>query len=258
MGRYLVGPTWIHFCAEPTLFGVLLWGRPDRESVTQLVRSLEVELGPNAVPHESLVDASRIASAELEAFELLSHYVRRHHAGLAARVLRLALVRSEGMAGAVAAGFYQVLEAPYPVSIFGGAGEALGWLRPEAERDWIDRVSGELAAVQAQVAGIPPILGALRSVMAGDLRAIDLRGAARRFGLSERSLQRRLHELGTTFQQELIAVRLDEARRRMLDSDAPLTRIALEVGFTSLQHFSSQFRDSTGEAPSQWRTRRRV
>jgi AraC-like DNA-binding protein len=44
----------------------------------------------------------------------------------------------------------------------------------------------------------------------------------------------------------------------MLDSDAPLTRIALEVGFTSLQHFSSQFRDSTGEAPSQWRTRRRA
>ena len=80
---------------------------------------------------------------------------------------------------------------------------------------------------------------------------------ARRLGLSERSLQRRLQELGTTFHQELVALRLAEARRRMLDSDAPLTRIALEVGFASIQQFSTQFREATGEPPSQWRSRRR-
>ena len=49
--------------------------------------------------------------------------------------------------------------------------------------------------------------------------------------------------------------RIDVAKRRMLDSDAALKLIALDVGFASPQQFSTVFRRIVGEAPSAWRER---
>ena len=43
----------------------------------------------------------------------------------------------------------------------------------------------------------------------------------------------------------------------LLESDAKLTSVAVEVGCASLQHFSSLFRKLTGESPSAWRARHR-
>jgi AraC-like DNA-binding protein len=40
---------------------------------------------------------------------------------------------------------------------------------------------------------------------------------------------------------------------RMLESNDPLTAIALDAGFASLQHFSAAFRKLTGASPSAWR-----
>jgi len=47
------------------------------------------------------------------------------------------------------------------------------------------------------------------------------------------------------------------AERRMLDSDDPLTAVAIDAGFATLQHFSAAFREATGESPSAWRAKRR-
>jgi AraC-like DNA-binding protein len=94
---------------------------------------------------------------------------------------------------------------------------------------------------------------------------IDLRGhleqrpdcsaceGARRFGLSRRTFQRRLRELGTSFQQEINAARLRVAKRLMQETDNPLKWIAVESGYASLQHFSSTFRARVGLSPSAWR-----
>lgn len=95
---------------------------------------------------------------------------------------------------------------------------------------------------------------------------IDLRGhleqrpdcsaceGARRFGLSQRTFQRRLRELGTSFRQEINAARLRVAKKLMQETDNPLKWIAVESGYASLQHFSSTFRARTGLSPSAWRT----
>jgi AraC-like DNA-binding protein len=75
--------------------------------------------------------------------------------------------------------------------------------------------------------------------------------------VSERTLQRKLGELGTTFQHELSEARVRVAKRLLIDSEAPVTNIALDVGCASLQHFSALFRKHEGESPSTFRKRRR-
>ncbi|MCA9667438.1 MAG: helix-turn-helix transcriptional regulator [Myxococcales bacterium] len=246
---YTAGSGWMHFCATPELFGVLLWGRPDAEAITHLVRSLRVELRPDIVPHASLVDASRLDSADGAAFVELAQYVRDEKQRLSAKVTRLALVRAEGYTGAVISGFFSVLDAPYPVALFDDPRQALGWLERDAA--WADA----FAEAYQQLAGEAPIVTALGRALvasAGGLSA-TIAEAARLLGTSQRTLQRRLKEAGTSYQRELARVRVSEAKRRMRTSSAPLTNIALDLGFASLQAFSALFRREVGQSPSAWR-----
>jgi len=169
-------------------------------------------------------------------------------------VTRLALVRPSGMGGAIVAGAFEVLPRPYPVSVFGDVAAAFAWLR---EHDAALPADGAalVESVAVQASGTPPLLGALRALLDGR-RDVDVAQAARRLGLSQRTLQRRLGELDTTFQDELAEARVRAAKQLLLDGDAPLTAIAYEVGCSSLQHFSALFRERTGESPSAFRKRR--
>jgi AraC-like DNA-binding protein len=249
VGRYLAGGAWIHFCAHAELFGIVFFGRADRADVEKLVRSLVIELGSQIAPHRSLVDARALGGVDAGAFEVLNGYVRQNHAKLSEKVTRLALVRPRGMEGALVTGFFGVLDAPYPVSVFDGAAEALGWLGE-------DQIGAELEEVVAQASGVPPGVAALRALLEERLE-LGPEEAAAALGLSARTLQRRLQEAGTSFQKEAAAVRLRLAERRMLDTDDPLTAIAIDAGFATLQHFSTAFREATGESPSAWRSKRR-
>src|SRR5688572_15337807 len=231
-GRHQAGATWAHARARADLFAVVLWGRPNQEHMRALVRSLVAELGDEIPPHRSLVNASRVQSADLGAFAVLNAYVREHHALLSKQVTTLTLVRPSGVEGAVVAGFFQVLDASYPVELFEAAADGLAWLG-------VDRaLASELDELVSSASGSPPIVTSLRAYLIGHLTA-GIDDAAKSLSLSPRTLQRQLKLAGTTFQQELIATRLIEAERRMLDSDAPLTSIALDCGFATLQHFSA-------------------
>ena len=253
LGRFLLGPTWLHACVEPELFVVSLWGRPQQEDVTRLVESLRLEIEPGVPAHRSLVDASAVEGGQEDAFLELGRYVHEQHALLSERVERLALVRPSGLAGAAIAGFFSVLDAPYPVRVFDEARLALLWLDvPEAPR-----LADELSALRAEHSGVSSLLAALRALLTSHRIDADLESAATRLGLSSRTLQRQLRELGTSFRDELTTARLKEAEARMLDSEAPLTAIALDAGFSTLAHFSAAFRKVHGTSPSEWRRERR-
>jgi AraC-like DNA-binding protein len=53
-------------------------------------------------------------------------------------------------------------------------------------------------------------------------------------------------------------VRLAAAEARMLDTDEPLARIALECGFCDQAHFSRVFRQARGTTPLAWRRDRLI
>lgn len=247
-GAYLGGASWMHWCSSPALWGVVLWGRPSREDVAELISSLRLELADAAVPHASFVDASGVRGVDGAAFELLNAYVKEHSKRLSENVERLALVRPEGMAGAIAAGFYEILEAPYPVELFDTPQDAAAWLGSPAN----EGILAALAAAHEQLSSEPPIVRSLQALLRSSLET-NSREAARGLALSERTLQRRLADAGTSFQAQLRAARIEAAKAMMRDTNAPLTEIALDCGFKSLQNFSAAFRRDVGQSPSVWR-----
>ena len=79
--------------------------------------------------------------------------------------------------------------------------------------------------------------------------------AARTFGLTERTLARRLQSLGTSFVELLDSVRRDQAMEQVRGTNNLLKDIAHDLGFAGLSPFHRAFRRWTGSGPGQWRRR---
>jgi len=181
--RYVSDATFLHFCAHPALWGILLWGRPTATDARHLGRSLVFELAPPAEPHVSIVDASRLEGGDEGAFQALEHFVTHSGEELRRWVLRLALVRPRGLHGAVVAGAYEVMPRPYPVGVFDEVPKALAWLREEksfgASPVAMLNVLSELQTVAAHT---PPLLGLLKALLDGHLEGLSVADAARALG----------------------------------------------------------------------------
>jgi len=80
-------------------------------------------------------------------------------------------------------------------------------------------------------------------------------GAARvaaALGMSERSLHRRLRELGQSYQGVVDVFRREEAERLLVDGRVDMTEIAHRLGFADQSAFSRAFRRWTRMAPRSW------
>lgn len=132
-----------------------------------------------------------------------------------------------------------------------GARSALAWLGVKDDRFLL-----ELEEIVSASSGVPPYLLALRQLLEANPTDLPPSAAARELGLSLRTLQRRLADAETTFQSERRRAQVRAAQRLLLESDAPVTQIAHEVGSTP-QRLSGLFRRIVGEPPSEWRQRHR-
>lgn len=73
-------------------------------------------------------------------------------------------------------------------------------------------------------------------------------------GISRFHFVRQFRRLvGASPHQYLIALRLRAAARRLEESDAPVTEIALDAGFNDISHFNQLFRRAYGMPPTGWR-----
>jgi AraC-like DNA-binding protein len=77
--------------------------------------------------------------------------------------------------------------------------------------------------------------------------------AARDLGMSVRHLQNLFRKSGATPMNWLYAVRLDRARRLLLESDMTVGDVASTVGFRDVSHFSRSFRRRFGASPGEYR-----
>ncbi len=78
---------------------------------------------------------------------------------------------------------------------------------------------------------------------------------ARRLGLHERALGRRLQASGTTFQRLLDGTREEIARQLLCDTDIPAARVATALGYKDATVFTRAFTRWTGHTPSEFRAR---
>ncbi len=99
---------------------------------------------------------------------------------------------------------------------------------------WVDRVRSEQA--QALPAG-----------------GLDAAALARKFGMSTRTLQRRLRELDTSPAALLDGLRREQALRMMGDRQVPLGEVVFELGFSQPSAFHRAFRRWTGKTPVAYR-----
>jgi AraC-like DNA-binding protein len=89
--------------------------------------------------------------------------------------------------------------------------------------------------------------------MAGERPSVQK--IARELAVSTRTLQRRLGEHGTTYQQVLDDARHDAALRLLRGSELDISEIAFVLGFEELNSFTRAFRAWEGQTPRQWRDR---
>ncbi len=247
-GRYVCGQSFLYACFDETLFATCLWGNPDAD-IAMLAQAYEAEIRVTE-PHVSLFDGSRLDTVDRAPFVPLTEFIHHQRSALVARVRRVALVRPRGLVGIVMAGFRDLLD-PIPSELFADPTKALEWLGRSDAAD----VSGELESLVAQVEGGSAIVRQVRALLANDIASWTCATAARRLGVTERTLQRRLKEASTTFRAEYRAAQVREAERLLRNTDANLTAIAIDVGCSSLPQFSTLFREINGVSPSVWRAR---
>jgi AraC-like DNA-binding protein len=251
VGHYFEGSTFVYWYPELGVNGISLRDCPNSEDIQQLTRLMDAVLPPTGGPHVSFIDARRLSHVEPAAFVSLARYLETRWEAFGLLIQRQALVRPAGLAGAVVAGFYDVLRPSYPARVFDDFDDALTWLGSDASRI----AQSALSEIGAHEYGADPLLLSLRRLLERTPGKTSVAIAARELAVSERTLQRRLRAAATTFQDEVRNARVRASQTMMLTGEAKLTTIALEVGCASLQHYSSLFRRATGISPSAWRKR---
>lgn len=82
----------------------------------------------------------------------------------------------------------------------------------------------------------------------------DIRAVASELGMSDRTLQRRLAEEGTSFNLLLSQVRNEQAREYLADPSLDIKEVAFLIGYEDQNSFYRAFRLWEGDSPSNWRT----
>ncbi len=82
---------------------------------------------------------------------------------------------------------------------------------------------------------------------------VTLTQAAKYFGITERTLQRRLALQCTTFMDLRARIRMKAAHRLLSDWNLSMTAIAGKLGFSESSAFTRAFRSHTGHSPRSFR-----
>lgn len=122
-------------------------------------------------------------------------------------------------------------------------------------RDYLVRRAEQLLAERAAQASTPPLDVRVRARIDErlDRGDVDQERIARSLGMSTRSLQRALKDLGTSFTAQLDEVRRGKALDLLRRRDLALQEIAFLLGYGEPRHFYRSFRRWTGTTPGEYR-----
>lgn len=126
---------------------------------------------------------------------------------------------------------------------------------PRASREIHEYLRSQLAERVSLLTQSGDLLARLRFLLSGqaELSADCLVDASQGLGLSPRTLQRKLNELGTTFSEELERSRRERAYRWVVETELPLRTIAKRIGFSDPACFSRAFRRWYQVSPASFR-----
>lgn len=109
-------------------------------------------------------------------------------------------------------------------------------------------------SMASRLIGEPDIVQEVHSILRASTNTLPgVEETARRFGLSPRTLRRRLQEQGTSYRMLLDQVRQERAQEYLSESDLAIKVIAERCGFCELHSFYSAFKRWTGSSPACYR-----
>lgn len=254
VGCYLAGSFYVNWVYSRSLIGTVYFGHPSVNDFPALVPLFELPGHPALrAPYDVLVDCRRLEALSPDALEFLLRYLESARR-FTSRMRKVAIVRPAGHPGMVLAGvFYELVQSSFVAALFADAAEAGAWL----DHDGAASAIAELDDCVDAVRGTPPELRRLQALLRAEPRSPSLERTAAQLYVSPRSLQRRLRQAGTSFRRQVEHARLRLAERLLCDHDLKLEAVAHQVGYSTLPHFIHAFRRATGEAPGEFRRRRR-
>lgn len=130
----------------------------------------------------------------------------------------------------------------------------------EADPTLLALLDREAEALLAEVSRVPAVVDAWRRTMVPLIREgrTTLAALAEVHHISVRSLQCRLAEHGTSFQQLLDDTRRHLAEAHLKHDRLDVAEIALLLGYSEQSAFTRAFRQWTGHPPAQWRRKQHL
>ena len=146
-------------------------------------------------------------------------------------------------------------DAPHDTMVFDEATLALPMVNRNAQLLSVLLPGLELAVAKddRERTLVDDVRSALSETMCGARPAIA--DVAKSLGMSARTMQRRLGELGTTYQDVLDDVRRRSARRLLANTDLAMGEIAFVLGFEEVNSFVRAFHAWERSTPAKWRAR---
>ena len=121
-----------------------------------------------------------------------------------------------------------------------------------APADLIPRQSTDVFATKD-----PMVSRALRFISEHSHERIEVKEVVAAVATNRRSLERRFRQsIGKSIADEITRLRLERAKRRIVQTDAPMKDIAIETGFRNADHLYKVFSRVEGITPSQFREER--
>jgi AraC-like DNA-binding protein len=248
VGSYLLTDRALYWCASADLVGIAAWGSPTVEEADQAVLLWDHIVPQLARPFDLVIDVRRVTSITQPTFARL-HELAAPRMGGRGSIRRQLVLTPPGLAGAVVAGFCNMMSFAHDWTCLGDDATGFAWLgRPDGAS-----VRAMVDALAARGEG--DLVPRLRALLVRDLAAASVPTAARALGVSPRSLQRHLAAAGTSFRRELRRARIEAARELLAGTRATVESVARSVGCESPSSFIRMFRSITGETPATFRAR---
>src|SRR5579871_6036607 len=146
-----------------------------------------------------------------------------------------------------------VFGANYDAMVFNRAALDMPFVTADGEA--FTHVVEGLEKSVARGKGFSALVGEVRVAIARQLsegRRPSLAAVARRLSVSSRTLQRRLDECKTSFQQQLSGVRRTTASRLLANTELDTVAISMLLGFVEPNSFARAFRAWERTTPSRW------
>jgi LacI family transcriptional regulator len=102
--------------------------------------------------------------------------------------------------------------------------------------------------------GDPVVARAMRFIAENGHQRIQVKHVAAAVATTRRTLERKFRDaMGRSIAGEITRLRLQRAKRRMVETDASMKDVAIEAGFRTADHFGKVFSRVEGLSPTQYR-----